>query len=111
MGHLDPIAYTYEADYHCPGCTEARFGVCDCGFIACPGGGPGCSVPPLPIEDSEGNQVGVVAPWDEWWNVGEDQCDTLACGTCGGITDNAHLEGCEENFGERSCTIPEWARA
>ena len=62
----DPIAYTYEADTHCPGCAFKRFGRDENGFV------------PENAEDSEGNGVGVIAPWDEWEGV-------LACGTCGGV--------------------------
>ena len=78
MSH-HPIAYTFEADYHCPDCTEARFGRCACGFIACPGGGPRCTHPSLPIEDNEGNEVGVVAPWDEWWEPSDPETQYLRC--------------------------------
>lgn len=71
-----PIAYTYEADYHCPSCTAKRFGAT---FIG---------------EDREGNAVGAVAPWDEWHScddladcLGTRPCQkcpaTLNCGTCG----------------------------
>ena len=34
MGTHDPIAYTYEADTHCPACAEQRFGRSARGFIA-----------------------------------------------------------------------------
>jgi hypothetical protein len=34
MSHLEPIAYTYEADYHCPDCAVARFGADDNGYAA-----------------------------------------------------------------------------
>lgn len=61
-----PIAYTYEADVHCPECAEARFGVCEeHGDVA------HC------VTDDEGNEPGAIAPWDD--------CDgeALVCGTCG----------------------------
>lgn len=64
----DPIAYTYEADFHCPACAEKRFGFDKSGFIT--------------GIDSEGNEVGVIAPWDEWHLpevVGEQW---LECATC-----------------------------
>jgi hypothetical protein len=73
-GYPAPIAYTYEADHHCPGCAAAAFGVDEDGGI------------PESAEDSEGNPIGAVAPWDEWQNIGEGS-QTLACGTCGGIID------------------------
>lgn len=54
---MTPIAYVFEADTHCPDCTEARF--------------PDCTG-----EDNEGNEVGAVWSWDEF--------DTpLVCGSCG----------------------------
>jgi len=85
----DPIAYTYEADTHCPGCTEERFGRGARGFIA------------EDATDSEGNPVGVIAPWDEWYNVGEGN-QTLACGTCGEV-----IETYEEGPSEDDVTCPD----
>lgn len=74
MAH-DPIAYTYDADVHCPGCAKARFGVCSDGWIGC------CDA-----TDSEGNHVGVIAPWDEWCDpIDGEPVHTLACGTCYGV--------------------------
>lgn len=70
MSDNAPIAYTYEADYHCPSCTEARFGRDEWGWI----GGD--------AEDDEGNPVGAVAPWDEWWEPSETGPQSLVCGTC-----------------------------
>jgi hypothetical protein len=70
----DPIAYTYEADHHCPGCAFARFGRDADGFV------------PEDATDGEGNPVGVVAPWDEWYEIGEGD-QTLACADCGGEID------------------------
>ena len=63
----DPIAYTYEADAHCPSCAEARFGRGADGRWIADG-----------ATDDEGNDVGAVAPWDEWEGG-------MSCGTCGGI--------------------------
>ena len=62
------IAYTYEADYHCPDCGYARFGfkvVIGTAF------------------DREGNNPAPVFSTDEWCNYegGFQHCD-LACGTC-----------------------------
>lgn len=74
QGYPHPIAYTYDADYHCPACTGRRFGVDAEGWI------------PQDATDSEGNPVGAVAPWDEWQNFGGGD-ETLVCGTCGGIID------------------------
>lgn len=71
MSH-DPIAYTYEADHHCPDCAFKRFGRDEHGFV------------PEDATDGEGNPVGAVAPWDEWQSF-EGGPETLACGTCGAV--------------------------
>jgi hypothetical protein len=71
QGYPHPIAYTFEADYHCPVCTENRFGVDESRFI------------PENARDSEGNPIGAVAPWDEWHEPGEDLPQVLGCGSCG----------------------------
>lgn len=62
------IAYTYEADWHCPDCTAARLGE-DCQGV-----------------DREGNEVHAVFSWDEWWQS-TDEADVLACGDCGAVLD------------------------
>lgn len=68
MSTHDPIAYTFEADYHCPACTEERFGRSETGFIA------GEST------DSEGNAVGVMFSW----GVDSDHVESgVYCGDCG----------------------------
>lgn len=79
----DPIAYTYEADVHCPACAVARFGResrISGGFYPWP---------PEDARDSEGNPVGAVAPWDDVCEDCEDgRPETfcrLVCGTCGGV--------------------------
>lgn len=51
---MDPIAYTSEADIHCPACAIARFGP-----------EPGHAWVRDDASDAEGNPVGAVAPWDE----------------------------------------------
>ena len=79
MATHDPIAYTYEADHHCPSCAVERFGADDHGF------------PPESATDSEGNGLGAVAPWDEWWNA-DGQCETLTCSTCHAELDTAHAD-------------------
>ncbi len=61
--NMEPIAYTYEASEHCPGCAEERFGANERGFIA------------VNAVDNEGNPVGAVFERFE----GRD----MACGTCG----------------------------
>ena len=79
----DPIAYAYEADYHCPGCAEERFGRSPRGFIA------------EDATDREGNSVGVIAPWDEWADVTVAGLHTLECGTCHGVIETLAVE-CDE---------------
>lgn len=64
----DPIGYTYDADVHCPSCAIARFGQ-----------EPGRPWVVEVAHDSEGNMVGVIAPWDETSESGE------WCGTCGAV--------------------------
>jgi len=69
---LDPIAYTYDADYHCPDCTRARFGTDE-----------NHPWPPETAQDSEGNPLGAVAPWDEWYDFGYIAVQVLSCSDCG----------------------------
>lgn len=75
----DPMAYTYDADTHCPDCALARFGRDADGWIT--------------GTDREGNAVGIVAPWDEW-QATFDRCQVLACGTCGAQMDDWHSVEC-----------------
>lgn len=82
MSHLDPIAYTYEADYHCPDCTEEAFGRNEGGFIA------------EDAEDGEGNPVGAVFCWDEWWEPSIEEPQSLVCGDCLTVIDT--VEGDDE---------------
>lgn len=93
MKMYEPIAYTYEADYHCPNCAEARFG----------------EGVPDSAEDSEGNPIGAVSPFDEWWEP-DYLCESLYCGDCHAILDTAHSDQCEENFGMEPCTLSESER-
>lgn len=59
-----PLAYTYDADVHCEGCTRARFDGSTLGV------------------DSEGNNVGVIMPWQEWADCSYGARDHLTCGDC-----------------------------
>lgn len=77
----DPIAYTFEADYHCPDCTLERFGRDSRGDIAGEG-----------AEDAEGNPIGAVFPWDEWFEPTESGPQTLACGTCGEVIEELEAD-------------------
>jgi len=108
----DPIAYTYDADHHCEACAEKRFGRCRCGDIgyAYRGGDSSGRHEHVELTDSEGNAVGAVSPFDEWWEPSEG-CQTLACGTCHGLIETQHREGCEHNYGEDACDLPEDAIA
>lgn len=92
---MQALAYTYEADVHCPACTIARFGRDKSGR----------AWPPEDARDREGNPLGAIFPWDDTCLGGEDadrtwiadpetgretaHC-TLACGTCGRTIDD-HL--------------------
>jgi hypothetical protein len=81
----DPIAYTYEADTHCPGCTAERFGTGPGGWIA------------EEAEDSEGNAVGALFAWDEWCEPREPGPQRLVCGTClGTIEEHGHGPECSQ---------------
>lgn len=74
-----PIAYTYDADTHCPECAVARFGREE---APGPNGPVLMGWPPESATDSEGNGVGAIAPWDEWHEPNEPGRFTLVCGTC-----------------------------
>lgn len=67
----EPIAYTYEADYHCTSCATTRFGQDDRGYVT------------EGAQDSEGNYVNVVSYFDEWWDDSHNMGDTLVCSDCG----------------------------
>ena len=71
---MAPIAYTYEADHHCYSCTMKRFGTTD------------LDEDDVPVLDSEGNTIGAVWSWDEWFNIGSGD-QTLNCGDCFDILD------------------------
>ncbi len=77
-----------DADHHCPECAAAAHGTDAEGFI------------PEDAEDSEGNPIGAVAPWDEW-HSGDADCETLTCGDCGAELDTAHAD-------PHSPECPEW---
>ena len=63
------IAYTYEADYHCPTCTHKRFPEPDSAL------------------DNEGNRVRRVNHYYEWMELDKSFCmenpvQKLICGDC-----------------------------
>lgn len=92
-----PIAFTYDADTHCPPCALRRFG------HDTDEGGSLRPWPPESARDGEGNTIGAIAPWDEWCSPERDtwtrdpvaltesaHC-TLLCGTCHAtIEDHVH---------------------
>jgi len=94
---MNIIAYTYEADTHCIGCTIKRFS--DTGKvygnendIATFKSATDENGIRFEIEDSEGNFVQPVFSIDEWMELDaehmeENPIQYLACGTCHGIID------------------------
>ncbi len=104
----DPIAYTYESDYHCSACAIARFGTGDTGIGA-------DRWPPETARDNEGNPIGAVAPWDEWWEPSEVSVQVLTCSDCQGeldrwepfdlIEDEARKQGLEDGTAAGSWVI------
>lgn len=106
---MDPIAYTYDADTHCPECARARFPrVRDPLCASCDVHAGGCSVhnvsPPEDARDREGNPVGAVEPWDAWHEDAPGQF-ALVCGTCRTVIDSCdHGSGMSESDDE--CTCP-----
>ena len=104
MAHAtDVIAYTYDADYHCIGCTEAQH--------------PGSTdwrrdgFNPADYTDSEGNEVHAVFASDEWWEPSEEECQVLWCGDCLSPIENMHGHECLEGWGEEPCTLSAHALA
>ncbi len=98
-----PISYTYEADHHCPFDTIERFGKDRDGY------------PPEDARDNEGNPLGAVSPWDEWWEPSEISVQVLACADCGReldlwepfdlIEDEARKQGLEDGTAAGSWVI------
>lgn len=80
MSH-EPIGYTYDADHHCPECADEA-------------GMTGDNA-----EDSEGNPVGALFSWDEWWDT-DGRCESLHCGDCGELIDTAHADPHSEDCDE-----------
>jgi len=74
------LAYTYEADHHCPECAFARFGQDEHGSV------------PEDAVDGENNPIGAVFPWDEWWEPSIDDPQTLVCSDCGAELDEVEGE-------------------
>jgi hypothetical protein len=63
-----PLAYTFKGEIYCPECAGNLFDTDSRGFIA--------------NTDCDGNEVGVIAPWDEWAVTERELlvCGILACG-------------------------------
>lgn len=70
-GRLAPIAYAYEADWHCPTCAVARFGADEHGFVR------------EGAEDEAGNEPAALAPFDEWIEPQIEEAQVLSCSDCG----------------------------
>lgn len=66
------LCYTYDADYYCAVCAKAQFGTDDHGFV------------PEDAKDSEGNKIGAVFTWDEWYNFDEGE-QQINCADCTGF--------------------------
>ena len=84
----EPIAYIYDADQHCEICAEKKFGHDSEGYIGMNNNGNPCL-------DSESNEVGIIAPWDDSW-ADNDRFEgnnkaTLVCGTCHNIIEEIDL--------------------
>ena len=84
-----PIAYAYQADWHCPDCAERAHGRCPDGWIACPD-----------HWSRSDDQPGALFGWDSWHSCDDYSLDfeqpgpavcaaTLICGTCG-----THIDYC-----------------
>lgn len=78
----DPIAYTYEGATHCPGCAFVAFGQDEHGYV------------PEDARDGEGNPIGAIAPWDEWYDLDSNEGGTqvLFCDSCGGVIDTCESQ-------------------
>lgn len=89
-----PIAYTYDADTHCPPCTLARFGSARATF------GGSAYFPHDDARDSEGNPLGAIFPWDQWHEVPSSGRYTLVCGTCDVVLDSCEHPVREPEFAD-----------
>ena len=83
---MDIMAYTYEADYHCPSCTRTRFHWTNKAYGYDMGLLDGWGIPDN-ATDSEGNLIHPVFNTDEWqelsdWYVEENPTQRLICGDC-----------------------------
>lgn len=103
MSSSRPIAYAFHADHYCEDCT-AR-------YVARAYGVPEGSALELleekELEDSEGNPIHAILPWDEWWDASSGECELLACSYCHFPLAAAHREECRHQWGELECTFPE----
>lgn len=79
---MNVIAYTYDADYHCPACAEERFR------------GITHGLEPSDFQDSEGNPPHPLFDTDEWFanDIYEGNSKaTLYCGDCHEIIEELEL--------------------
>ena len=82
----DIMAYTYEADYHCPSCTRTRFHWTNKAYGYDMGLLDSWGIPDS-ATDREGNLIHPVFNTDEWqelsdWYVEENPTQRLICGDC-----------------------------
>ena len=87
------LAYTYDADTHCPPCAIARYGL-----------EPGRSWPRDDARDSEGNPVGAIFDFDEWCEPSEPGTHTLLCGTCHGAITTCRHECTDDDDAPADCS-------
>jgi hypothetical protein len=79
MRTYEPIAYVYDGAHHCPGCAVKVFGQDPNGLV------------PEVARDREGKELGSIAAWDEWYQVGKGT-QLLVCADCGDEIDSYEEE-------------------
>jgi len=73
------LAFTYSADHYCDDCLTKKVN---------PSGRTDSCPAWWECRDSEGNMVGAVYDYDEWWEPSiTDEIQYLACGDCEEILD------------------------
>ena len=66
--------FVYEADYHCTGCAQQRFGVAIWEAETLDA-----------MQDADGNKIGVLYTWDERPMDEDGNSAGLTCGDCLGV--------------------------
>ena len=81
LGGDRTLAYLYDGGIHCVECAERRFGR---------------EEELTASRDTDGQPVGELEVWDEWWDATLPLCQFLDCSTCGARIDESHAEeACE----------------